>query len=220
MDISRPVCKAGISEKSLKISTLLFLLSGALGKGIFENILVKDMTLNSQSSMGYATAAIALQGLSFAAVPMLAFFTVRKAEKEKSMRKLILHAFFLAFLLEIPYDLLYSGRLFYPEKQNPAFALVLSSIVLWAFERYIKNTTGIMIKTATSVAAVFWAAVFSSHWGACIVLLCITMRIFWKKESLRLFSGAIVIAACSIFSPLYMLSPISLILLGFFKEQD
>ncbi len=211
--------KVGISEKSLKILAFLFLFSGAVGKGIFENILVGESSLDSAKDMGYATAAIALQGLSCAAIPLFVFFLIRSAEKERKGIGAAIRIFLLALLCEIPYNLVLSGKLWDAESRNPVFALFLCLVVLMAWDKYGNGVTGITVRASTIIAALFWAAALSVEWGLCAVTLCTVMRAFWKSESLRLSFGSIALAVCSMFSPIYMIAPISLILLGFYKES-
>lgn len=68
------------------------------------------------------------------AFPMFAFMAVEGFFHTKSFKNYLLRLLLLAVISEIPFNLLVGGTLFYPEKQNVIWTLMLGLCCIWAFE--------------------------------------------------------------------------------------
>ena len=210
--------KAGLSCLALRSVGFILLLAGAVGKAVFENTLLGDGGLDSSLSMTYAAAALSLQAISTAAVPVFVFLLLQGFENTKSIKKYLLRLTALAAISEIPYNLAMSGRLLDSDSRNPVFALVLCLSMLYFYGRYgekgAKNTA---VKAVVTLCAFSWALILSVDEGIPVILLCAVLFAFRKKESFCFFAGTAALAICTAVSPFYMFSPFAFILLHFYN---
>ena len=172
--------------------------------------------------MIYATIALILKAVLTCAAPVFAFLLVEGVHRTSSMRKYFLRVLGLAVLTEVPYNLAMSGNVLDSSGRNPVFGLLVSLTVLYFYRRYSEHSgSHLFIKIAVTAAGLAWCWILRVEDGICLLILSAVLWWFYDKKMYRLFSGVIAAVVCSIFSPFYLASPMSFLVLHFYNgEKD
>ena len=210
---------SGISGNALKIWGLLFLVAGAIGRGLLQTRLLgvgtgstEQLLAAMDANMGAATAAIVLQAIQSCATPIFAFLLLEGFQKTSNLRNYILRILGMALLSEIPYNLVVANQVWDLSTRNPAFSLVLGLVMLYLYDRFPgKNVRNVLIKVLVTVAALVWAKMLSIEDGACMVVILAGMWAFRAKPVMRSFAGATMAIVCTLFSYYYVAAPMGIL---------
>ncbi len=205
----------GISATALRVWGLLFLVAGAIGRGLIQTRLLgvgsasaEQLLAAMDANMGAATTAIVLQAVEACATPIFAFLLVEGFRRTSNFKNYLLRVLGVAALSEIPYNLAVSATFLDMETRNPAFGLVICLVMLYLYDRYpgfkIQN---ILIKVLVTVAALVWANMLEVVSANCMILILAGIWAFRKNQLLRTFGGALVAMFCSLVNPLYLAAP-------------
>lgn len=107
---------ACISSAGLHILAMTFMLSDH----IWATLLTQDMWLTYIGRIAF---------------PIFAFMIAEGLRQTKNAKKYLLRLLILAVISEIPFDIMYSGTLFYPYEQNVIWTFLIATILILSIER-------------------------------------------------------------------------------------
>ena len=85
-------------------------------------------------SLGHLFPPGRLTCLGRLAFPIFAFLLAEGFRQTKNRKNYLLRLFFWALVSEIPFNLMYSGQVFYPVHQNVLWIFCLSLLLLWGMD--------------------------------------------------------------------------------------
>ena len=177
--------RKGISGSTLKISAIITMLIDHIGAGVLGRLLVvrgmnEAADLNAWIDAN-STLVITYQMMRFVgrlAFPIFCFLLIEGFEHTHDVKKYALRLLSFCLVSEIPFDLLFNGKILESGYQNVFFTLFIGLMVMWGFQ-VVENQERF---------AKFKKVIFDAGIGvACIVLL----YVFRKKKSYQLLAGCI-----------------------------
>lgn len=212
-----------LSAAALHTCGSLFMLAGVVGNMIQNEILGVGDIANSQllqmmqedaSVMQLSTMALVFQLMETCAVPIFAFLLVEGTVHTSNFNKYFLRVFALAVFSQILY-----GRSM--EGLNPVFALVMSMVMLYFFRRFPEKKAGhIAIKTIAIIGTFLWSNMLGIANGAACVIITAALWALREKTYFRTFGGCMATICCSLLSPLYMVAPLSFLVIYFYNGEQ
>ena len=201
-------------KKHLKFAVLL-LFSWVLLRAVF--LWLKNNSSASQWAM--MAAAFLAEGALSVAVPLFVFLLYRSFVEGALDKKQALVIFCAGVAFELPYDVLTAGKLFSSKSQNPLFALSVCALCLMLITHFkALRVKGALFTALIVVCSLFWVSAFSVKFGLLCVCLLGAKLFFGKRKMLSFFSELVILSVFSSLNPLYMLSPLSLIVVGFLEK--
>jgi hypothetical protein len=195
----------GLSNTRLKVVGLVLVLLSAgatatVMKGLPANI--------SEADFGALTAAVALEGVGWIALPIYAWLLYAGFQHTHSIKDYALRLGALALISEVPYDLATFGRPWDMSSQNPVFALLVALLVL-AYLRGIANRPPgdravlTLVVLATSIVALlmFNVALRLAVMPCGVLLLAFTLVFYYmhERENAMMLVGAGIGALALVF---------------------
>lgn len=223
--------KKGLSWQQMLFWGTLFLLAGMVSHSFLQNRVLQMGSLTamellevmsaSGSAMAAATAALVLMALETCAIPIFAFLLVEGYEKCRSRKKLLLFLLISALVSEIPYNFVMAGTYLHFESRNPVIAVVIGVVVLYFFHRYSeKSVSNVLIRSVIGIAAVLWSVMLKVDHGAALLVVAMVMWTLREKKQMLTLFGAVASAACVLISPFYIVSPMGILPVHFYREED
>lgn len=120
------------------------------------------------------------------AFPIFCFLIVEGFSHTKDVKRYMLRLFLFALLSEVPYDLAFHGRAWYPERQNVFFTLFLGVFLLYFLER--SNET--LLKFCAVFFIMYTAEFLCTDYGGRGILLITVYDVFREKKETALGAGA------------------------------
>lgn len=209
---------SGTALHTFGLVCLLFGAAGAviqrfLGVGDITNTQLLEMMSASDGTMHLVTAALICQVLEICAVPVFSFLLAEGAVHTSDFGRYFLRVLALAVVCQVI-------RLLSGLGQEPAFGLVMSLVMLYFFRRFReKRVSHITVKVLAIVGTFLWSNILGIEYGGVCVIL--TAVAWWLRDKLwfRAFGGCMAAICCSVFSPLYMASPIAYLVICFYSGQ-
>ncbi len=129
------------------------------------------------------------------AFPLFAFMIVEGFFHTSNLNKYMYRLLILAFVSEIPFDLMISGSLIAPYHQNVIFTLLLGLIAIKLLDNYISDRSGanLAIATVGAVGLPLIAELLMTDYGAVGVMTVIIfylfrgMRYSWLLQLISLY---------------------------------
>lgn len=220
----------GLSRTSLRMWGQLFLAAGIVGRsilqfrilgmGIISGPELLELLSSSPDMMTIATTALILQIMETCALPIFTFLMVEGFLHTSDLPKYFVRVLAVAVISEIPFDLAITGKMMDLSIQNPVFVLPLCLLMLIFFRAYPgKSIKNLFIKTMVTVGAVGWAAMLQVEYGACTVLVAVTLYLLWEKPLARNMVGATVAILCGRGSLLMMAAPMGFLAVHCYNEE-
>lgn len=209
----------GLTSSALRLWGMLFVASGAISQGVFQNRLlglngasaeeVLAMMQQSSTYMTMASIALILQAAETCAVPIFALLLAEGFLHTKNWKKFLLRVTVSALAAEIPFDLLFGGRFLDFGTQNPGIALVLGLLMLKLYGFFPEKTwSHRFIRIFVAVAAILWAEMLNIHHGTPLVVLAAVFYLMREKHQFRGLVGAGVSLCFTVISPFYLACPL------------
>ena len=207
----------GISAQGIRIWGLVFLLCGAVGYGIFGNILIPSFGVDAQGISLAPTNMISLgsilQAVYYSAIPVFSFLLVEGVKHTLSLRSYATRIAILALVTELPYNLCMNGKLlgalslegglhfdFATFSLNPLFGTLLCLVVLYFFRRYAKKTTqGICLGMIIWMVAFLWVGMLHLENANMMLVIVPVLWLCRNKKPMQVFCGCIATFMCSVF---------------------
>ena len=221
---------AGIGAGALRTWGLIFLLAGAVGRGLIQHTMLglTAMTAeqilqalnDTQGLMGMVTVSLVLQAVESCAVPIYAFLTVEGYQKTSDYKKYLIRVIAVALVTELLYNIVMSGSVLDMTSRNPVWCVVLGLIVLGLF-RYVdqKMKGNKLMKVVMAVAGVLWAQMLKVDYGVFFMAIVLTLWIMRHKQQFRLFVGMGVTALCTAISPFYLAATMGFMAIHFYNGE-
>lgn len=217
-----------LSGAALRTWGMLLLLLGMIGRSIFQRSLLGlaagsqllELLNSSPSAMGYATAAIILQLLEACAAPVFSFLLVEGFLHTKNFKRYLVRVLAVALISEVPYDFMYSGSFLNLDVQNPVFAVALCLMVLY-FLRYYREKTirNRLIQIVVFLAALAWTGILNIQDGGPLLIITVVLWIFREKSLLRTLAGCLAAVVSTLFSPFYLIAPLSFLMIHWYRGE-
>ncbi len=221
--------RRGLSANSLWVIAMCFLAAGVAGRCILENRMLglTEKTeeellklLENPNVMGLASVALVLQVLYYCAVPLFSWLLVEGFRSTGSVRHYALRLLALAVICELPYNLAMDNRLWAAGTRNPVFGLLLGLVLLWFYRTYSrKSLRDFAIRLLVTVMAVLWVGMLRISQGLPLVILVAVIWLLRDKPGFKVIGGCTAAIVCTLFSPLYMLSPMTFIAVHFYNGK-
>lgn len=191
--------KKGITGSTLKWIAIITMLTDHIG----ATVLTKQILYN------YAAAGlgggIEQDGLYYVmyltrqigriAFPIFCFLLVEGFQRTRNIKKYILRMFLFALLSEIPFDLAFTGKIFYAEYQNVMFTMLLGLLTMegcYLLEQHIPNRFLCLSGCAACTVLGMLAAEALKTDYAAKGIFAIMVLYFLRRDRLRqMISGAI-----------------------------
>lgn len=229
MTKKRTLASLELSSMALRICGLVCLAAGCISSLIQDRILSVGQISNSElfelisdlpHGMTYATVSVVCQVLELCAVPIFAFLLAEGAVRTASFGKYFLRVFALALVCEIPYNLLTDGSFLGPGDLNPVFGPVMTLAMLYFFRTYGEKKAGhTAVKAIAVLGAFLWCNFLGVAFGASCVVITAALWATRGKQNIQLIVGCAASMACSVFSPLYIFTPISFLVIHLYSGE-
>lgn len=212
--------KRTINGNGLRTWALLLLVAGVIGRGVIQTHMLGVGQLDamqllnvmnaSQEAMVLASCSLVLQALEVCAAPLYALMLVDGVQHTSNFGAYSKRIFGLAFLCEIPYNLAMNAKFFAFTSRNPVFGLVLALTMLYFYHRFQEDKFyAKAIRIGITLVTILWCEMLKIEFGSAMVLLVAVLWWFRKNTLYRNFAGATAAIVCSVFSPFFMASPMS-----------
>lgn len=222
--------RTGLDSDGLRTWGLLFLGFGILGRGLLQNGLLGmaestseqllDTLMNSSNGMVVATFALIFQLLEACATPIFCFLLVEGFTCTTDFGAYLKRVLGLAVVSELPYNFAVTGKLLDLGSRNPVFAMALGLVLLYFYKLYAERSlANFLIKLCVTVAALIWGTMLSIEGGVCCVLLTAVLWAFRKKPVYRNIMGCTASILCTLYSPFYLASPMSFLIIHFYNGE-
>ena len=219
----------GLSAAGLRNWGYLFLLLGVVAKAVIQNGIFRmqstdsaqllELLNTSGDMMALATVSLVMQALEVCALPLFALLLVEGFCHTSNFSKYLGRVALVALLAELPYNLAMGGGFFVIESRNPTFALLVGLVLLWLYRHYgEKSGKNIFINILVTAAALLWCGMLGiEHGGFTIILVAAAW--FTRGKQLRTLVCALTAAVGVVFSPLYLVAPISALAIHFYNGE-
>ncbi len=206
----------GISAQGLRIWGLIFLLCGAVGYGIFGNVMIPSFGVDadgiSLAPISMVTVGSVLQAVYYCAIPVFSFLLVEGMKHTLSLRDYATRIGILALVTELPYNLCMSGKVlgalsfegglhfdYAAFSLNPVFGTLLCVVVLYFFRQYAKKTAkGILLGVMIWLVAFLWVEMLHIENAAMMLIIVPVLWLCRNKKPLQVFCGCVATFLCSI----------------------
>ena len=213
----------GISKQGLRCWALLFLTAGVVGYTILEK-----MKGNYGTEFVMDTIGAVLELIQACAVPLFCYMLVDGIQHTKSYLKYFLRVLGLALVCEIPFDLVYSGKVFFWGSQNPLLGFVVAMIMLYLVRSYAgKGIKTVLVNVLAFVMAILWVKFMQVKEGLPIIFLVTTFWYCRNRKAFQIFGGAVVTCLCSLVvldgslaNLHYLMAPLSVVLIYFYNGEQ
>ena len=133
--------RKGISGSTLKIIAIITMLIDHIGAGVLGRLLVvrgmnEAADLNAWIDAN-STLVITYQMMRFVgrlAFPIFCFLLIEGFEHTHDVKKYALRLLSFCLVSEIPFDLLFNGKILESGYQNVFFTLFIGLMVMWGFQ--------------------------------------------------------------------------------------
>ena len=214
--------KTGITVNTLRIWATLFLAAGVLGRGVIRNHILGasgmgiqqllQLMQTSETAMNYGAMSLALQALEACAVPLYVYLLVEGVVHTSDFRKYFFRVLTTAVITEIPYNLALGKGVLDFGSRNPVFGLVLAMVMIYFYRRYSEpGMQNLCVKVLVTLAGCVWVEKLGIEFGMPVLVLTAVMWGTRNKGVHRNLAGGIASAACSVFSILFLASPVAFI---------
>lgn len=119
------------------------------------------------------------------ALPIFCFLLVEGAFQTKNIKKYALRLFVFALISEIPFDLVAYKNVFYIQKQNTFFTLLLGLLMIWILQQTSNNYLMLISVFACGFAAYYLKTDYGM-WGVALILAFYVAKTL-PKEGFILF---------------------------------
>ncbi len=150
--------KKGLSQEGLKLIAVLTMLLDHIGATIYPSML--------------------LRSIGRLAFPIYCFLLAEGLRHTRSVKRYAGRLLIGAILSEIPFDLLFHGRIWYPGSQSVMLTLLLGLLMVWVMGK----TRFLLVKAATLVFFCWMAELLHTDYGAMGVAMVALFALPWNRR--------------------------------------
>lgn len=137
--LSAAVHKKGLSGSTIKIIAIVAMLIDHIGAVIVERMILNNSKGGFIAHDGFYQLDMVLRSIGRIGFPIFCFLLVEGFLHTGNVKKYALRLGIFALISEIPFDLAFSGRVFFLGYQNVFFTLFIGLLVMIAFRAVEQN---------------------------------------------------------------------------------
>lgn len=188
--------KRGISGSTIKTIAILAMFIDHIGAGVLERYMnLNQISFSLTEKMGMEALYWFMRGIGRIGFPIFCFLLVEGFVHTRNVKKYAARLFAFCLISEIPFDLLFNGKLLEFGYQNVFFTLLiglLTMCALRAVEKQTWNGIGKIICYFLVLLAGMWLADFlRTDYGANGVFTIIALYAFRKNKVTQIIAGCI-----------------------------
>ena len=122
----------GISGAVLKWTAIITMFIDHFALAVYYTALHNDFTIHTNYSQHYEI----MRNIGRTAFPIFIFLLIEAYKHTKDAKKYMIRLIIFALVSEIPFDLAFHNKVWYPEKQNIFFTLLIGFIVIHSIEQF------------------------------------------------------------------------------------
>ena len=187
--------KKGLSGSTLKLIAIVTMFIDHIGAVIVERMLLTGNTYALTYEQVYVIDRI-LRSIGRLGFPLFCFLLVEGFFHTKHMGKYALRLLVFALVSEIPFNLAFSGKLFFSSYQNVFFTLLIGLLTMWGckqIEEKISIHAGLQMLLQIPVILVgyFVAEVLYTDYAGLGVICIMVIYLFRQNRMIQAFAGAV-----------------------------
>lgn len=202
--------RAGISGSTLKIIAVISMLidhtaAVVLGDLLIKNEIyfvddisfryIKELIQTDPIGWVYLAYQVMRRVIGRLAFPIYCFLLIEGFDKTRSRVKYAGRLFLFALISEIPFNLAFSGKVFYSSYQNIFFTLLIGFIMIWGMEKIEDHCKSLPLKLVgwglIFLAAAFLSEIFYCDYGAHGIIAIALLYLFRKNRVEQIIAGCV-----------------------------
>lgn len=187
-----PAKAKGLTGSTLKILAIILMFIDHLGAVIVEQGILRMPAVSSNPELWeqIRTFDQILRAIGRLAFPIFCFLLVEGFLHTRNQGKYAFRLFLFALISEIPFDLAIYGQLWYPDKQNVFFTLLIGLAVMIGCTRFQKN---VWMQTAFLILGLLAGHFLETDYGYRGVLLIEVLYLLRFDRRIQALGGALAI---------------------------
>lgn len=183
----------GLTGSTLKIIAIVLMFIDHFGAVIVEQGILKAPAVVSDPSLWEKIRQIdkILRTLGRPAFPIFCFLLVEGFIHTHNQRSYALRLLAFSLISEIPFDLAIYGHLWYPQKQNVFFTLLIGLLVMMACSRFRNN---VWLQVGFLALGLFAGYILKTDYGYKGVLLLEVLYLLRFDKRIQALGGAAAIS--------------------------
>ena len=226
--------KRGINSAVLKNIAVVTMLIDHIGAVIMTRLLIRnglyEAMVNQEAYTAWMGQNGGMYGIYMAmriigrlAFPIYCFLLVEGFQKTHNVKKYLGRMFLFALISEVPFDLAFSGKAWYPAYQNVFFTLLLGLLViagLHLVEQHFAGTTvgktilRVGLNAVIILTGCVLALVLKTDYDFKGILAITVLYLFRNRKKAQMWAGVIIFL---LMDSLEMFAALSFILIWFYN---
>lgn len=195
--------KRGITGSTLKLIAIIAMFIDHVGAIVLARMLMSGpggQIGMMQANMKLIYFYLALRFIGRLGFPIFCYLLIEGFQYTRNVKKYAGRLFLFALISELPFDLGFTGSLFYTDYQNVFFTLFIGLLVIAGFRlaegktewnKGLRTVFGVCVLVAGAVAA----ELLKTDYGAMGVLTIVIMYLFRKNRMLEAGAGCVMLTA-------------------------
>lgn len=226
--------KRGISSAVLKNIAVVTMLIDHIGAVIVTRLLIQnglyEAMVNQETYTAWMERYGGLYGIYMAmrvigrfAFPIYCFLLVEGFQRTHDVKKYLGRMFLFALLSEVPFDLAFSGKAWYPAYQNVFFTLLLGLLTIAGLrlveQRFAGTETGkkilrVVFGIVVILVGCALALILKTDYDFKGIMAIVVLYLFRNRKKAQIWTGVIVFL---LMDGLEMIAALSFILIRFYN---
>ena len=188
--------KKGLSGSTLKLIAIVTMFIDHIGAVIVERMLYVTGNTGNLTYEQMKMLDAVLRSIGRIGFPLFCFLLVEGFMHTHNIKKYALRLLIFAFVSELPFNLAFTGRLFYTGYQNVFFTLFIGLITMWGHQtieakQQLNKAVKISLCIIIPVAGILLAELLKTDYAG-IGVACIMVLYFCRKNrKLQIIAGAV-----------------------------
>lgn len=188
--------KKGFSGSTLKLIAIITMFIDHIGAVIVERMLYVTGNTGNFTYEQMQNLDNILRGIGRLGFPLFCFLLVEGFMHTRNIRRYALRLLLFAFVSELPFNLAFTGQLFYSGYQNVFFTLFIGLLTMWGC-RLIEEKTHfhVVLQYGLGIFVVIMGAWFAellqTDYAGIGVLCIMALYLFRKNRPLQVLAGAL-----------------------------
>ena len=189
--------KKGLSGSTIKIIAIVAMLIDHIGAVIVERMIAAQSGGIYSYEDPLVVLDTVLRGIGRIGFPIFCFLLVEGFIHTRNVAKYALRLFAFALSSEVPFDLAFAGRVFYPDYQNVFFTLLIGLLVMIAFRAIEEKMTApravkLLLDLSALVVGAGIAQLINTDYAAIGVVCIMVLYVFRNNRANQLLAGSLV----------------------------
>lgn len=185
----------GIAGSTLKIIAIITMLIDHIGAVVVERMIMRGVPFFGMSIEELYLLDQVLRSIGRIGFPLFCFLLVEGFMHTKSRTKYALRLGAFALLSEIPFNLAFAGKVFFPKYQNVFFTLLIGFLVMCAFSMIeeklkVNKVLQVILQLVVLLAGMGVALLLKTDYDYLGVISITVLYVFRFNRSLQMLFGA------------------------------